>query len=95
MARAFRRIKALNRVKSITREKGIVKVFTLSSFIEYLAYCAKEKLLVVKIRDTCYAYGNVTGRRFKSIVVADSIGKAYNESIKGEHKIELVSSWKE
>jgi len=94
VARDFRRIKSLNRVKSIRREKGILTADVLSSFIKSLAYHAESKSLIVKIRDTCYLYQGVTFRRFKQILTADSIGKAYNEKIK-EWGIEYTSKWEE
>lgn len=94
MAREFRKIKALNRIVSITRKKGILTAIVLSSFVKSLSYHAESKSLVVKIRDTCYLYQGVTFRRFKEILTADSIGKAYNEKIK-EWGIEYTSKWEE
>lgn len=97
MARAYKKIKSDNRVLNVSKDKktGVTRVDVKSSFIDYVSHAAREQLLVVKIRDTCYAYGSVTRERFKKIVLSASIGKAYNEFIKSEDKIELVSSWKE
>lgn len=95
MARSFSEVKAENRVLSIKRPtKGVLVAEVLSSFVKRLAYHAETKSLVVKIRDTCYLYQGVTFRRFKEILTADSIGKAYNEKIK-EWGIEYTSKWEE
>lgn len=97
MARAYKKIKSDNRILDVSKDKqtGITRVDVKSSFIDYVSHAAREQLLVVKIRDTCYAYGSVTRERFKKIVLSPSIGRAYNEFIKGADAIELISSWKE
>ena len=97
MARAYKKIRGDNRVLNVSKDKksGITRVDVKSSFIDYVSHASRQQLLVVKIRDTCYAYGNVTRERFKKIVLSNSIGKAYNEFVKGEERVELVSSWKE
>lgn len=97
MARKYKKIRGDNRVLNVSKDMKncVTRVDVKSSFIDYVSHASREQMLVVKIRDTCYAYGNVTRERFKKIVLSNSIGKAYNEFIKGADTIELVSSWKE
>jgi len=58
-----------------------------SSFIRCLCYDAANAYMVVKLRDTYYHYCGIDKATVEAFKAADSIGRFFNESIKGHFDV--------
>lgn len=60
------------------------EVITRSSFIEHLCYDAKNAYMLIDLNGTWYHYCEIDQGTVSNLLAADSMGRFYNASIKGQ-----------
>jgi hypothetical protein len=60
----------------------------VSSFVHQICYDEKNKYAVTLLRDTRYHYCNIPIELVKAWIAAPSVGRFYNEDIKGKFPCE-------
>jgi len=67
---------------------NIQPIYVDSSFIQTLSYNKDFKILTIRMKNGKeYVYENVSPKRFKELMSADSKGKYFNEYIKPNYNV--------
>jgi hypothetical protein len=60
--------------------------FVTSSVLDRACYNSKDGIMVVQLKGKWYSYCSVSSYTFQNLVQAQSVGRYYNENVRGNFK---------